>query len=962
MAWYCFWIPRKQAVWNLALASERKNLYEKGEAEFVTALDSDFSFEGEGYDPSSVRYRGDFYVDFDASDVEETIGKVNEFLDLLGEKGVSLNQLRIYASGKKGFHIEVPKEIFIEKAVATGYLYLPAIYREMAQAMYCDTLDLAVYTAKKGRMWRVTNFKRPDGGTYKVHISSSEMRAMTAATYKTLVASPRPILAVEPPTFAPNLGLVWAKAKDTVTERVKLNSKTRNNPKLIQQFAGKAPPTLVEMMNGEGLKEGSGFQAIATQLAIAANAIGINRDDFLSQCNGLCEKHKGDGVRYSTKGKRRAELGRMWDYMHDNPTYVFSAGAIKNLITTSAPDLAVAGEPGEQGSDFAITLGMRVDRMGVHKRNSDGGTSRICRVGFDNPLAIMRLKRESDSESDDGTDFFGYVLSVFLDGHYVGRRTLSGQMLSCAAGFRGFVRTFKGVGCQISDSQVEAISELLSLKAESHEDGGPMYVIHREGLSFAKLPDGRTDVIWLERGLRISKLGQNYMFRTEMHDSDNLIFGTDLMKAPRLPLLSVSNTEGIQYLDDDEVEELKEQLHDLFKINSKENVAKALGWVISCFLCPALRAEHDNQFPLLHIYGSAGTGKSSTMRLLSSFHWYKGKKAPVLAGSSTIHVLNQHASGTCSLPFILDEYKVQDMSRQIENHLETMLKGSFDSGEHGRGRITRSGGVSQVVTDKGGYVAPICYISEQCDSVEAKLHRSVVCALTPQDAENGAPHFKALKKADKHFASVGRLIVETLIFSDDLSSSVIEAKVNEFEDQLEDIIKAQDANRSRYGIAVSVLGLWVLKEILSLAYGDHFNEEISGLMNTLLAPPEERKTKLVYSVKPETVQVLETMSMLSHLVEAPNTQRLIYGSDYLVTPDYIEIRISSAYMKYQITQRITNARPLFVSGSAFASALNQYRGATKSPSSPLGGNGVYRIDTRTLYDEDGVEPFRETSQ
>ena len=950
MTWYCYWSPYKKAPWNLTLSSERDNIVAAGKAEFITALDLDCDVSDTDNDAANVRYRGDFYLDFDSDRLDETISKVNEFLDhLISKLQMNLDQVRFFASGQKGFHIEIPQACFLPKPSPTGYARLPYIYREMAYDMYTDTLDLNVYTAKKGRMWRVCNFKR-ETGTYKVQITAEEARKMTVERYKELVSSPRPCFPTAAPTLCPKLATLFATSRDKVDNKARTKKKGMN---LLACFDGKVPPSLDALMQGENIVEKTGFQKIAMQLAISAHGFKIGREDFIARCKGLCEKHVGDGDRYRSVFQREHELGRMWDYMHDNPQYEFSTQAVSNLISVEAPDLKFPGISVETPA-LAAKLRLRVDRSGIWKE-LDNGSENLCPMGFDDPL----LLQDTRDKEDDKEKIYGYDVAVYLDNNYYGRRSLPAGVLTSASTFKQFVSSIRIAGCQVTDQQVEGIKEILRRMAE--QKGEEMFVIHREGLSMPVLPDGRQDIVWLENNRVVSRLGQHYVFRSEVHNSDDLPFATDLMQAPRIPLPSVAAQEGVEYLSNNDVVTLRKQVSHLLQVNSDETIAKALGWSIACFICPALRLLHDNQFPLLHLYGSAGTGKSSTARLLTSFHWHKTRKPLLLASTSTPHIFNQHAAGSSSLPLVIDEYKKSDMNRQTENYLETLLKGSFDAGGHGRGRISRSSGASQVVSDMGVYVAPCCFISEQCDNVEAKLHRSIVVPLTSHDSQKGTPHFKAIGNT-RYFSSIGRLIVETLIFSDDVSPRVIDDKVREYEEALEVIIPRHDANRQRYGIAVAATGLWLFKEVLSMVWGSTFNDRMDELQNTLLNPPEVKRKQLVYSAKSETVQVLEIMSTLSNLAEAPDTQRLIYGSDYVIGPDYMDIKMMSAFMKYQVNAKATGSRPLFSSAIAFASALNNYPGASQTTESPLSTHGVYRFNTEHLYGVEGVAPFKESSQ
>ena len=201
MAWYCFWVPKKEGeTWRLVLSSERPKLA-PDKAEFITALDVDYDFSDENYPQEKIKYQGDFYLDFVSEDINETIGKVKEFLThLRDEKEVDLDQLRYYASGKKGFHIEIPVACFNAKPSPSGYAFLPAIYKEMALSMYHDTMDMVVYSAKKGRLWRVPNHLRFGGKTYKVQLTAQEVLDMTADFYAKVVMVPRPALPEAAPT------------------------------------------------------------------------------------------------------------------------------------------------------------------------------------------------------------------------------------------------------------------------------------------------------------------------------------------------------------------------------------------------------------------------------------------------------------------------------------------------------------------------------------------------------------------------------------------------------------------------------------------------------------------------------------------------------------------------------------------------------------------------------------------
>jgi hypothetical protein len=97
-----------------------------------------------------LTYSGPLNFDFDGKDLEIVIGKCNVLLSKLSELGLNLASIRIYATGGKGFHIEVPEKCFMEKIPKHGTQNLPTIYREIALELFVDTLDLRVYSQLAG--------------------------------------------------------------------------------------------------------------------------------------------------------------------------------------------------------------------------------------------------------------------------------------------------------------------------------------------------------------------------------------------------------------------------------------------------------------------------------------------------------------------------------------------------------------------------------------------------------------------------------------------------------------------------------------------------------------------------------------------------------------------------------------------------------------------------------------------
>jgi hypothetical protein len=303
-------------TWALILADQEEHLVKDKKPAFTTILaaDCDFVDKMDAEDFAKVHYRGPLYVDFDASSIDEATEQFQKFLTKLrDDHGFDLTQASLYASGGKGYHCIIPSQCFVPKVSPRGYMQLPAIYKEMAMELYVDCLDLRVYTARRGRMFRTANVERPDKpGVHKVQLTVDEVFGMTEERYREVVKVPRHLPPSTPPQLNAGLALLFSQAFDKVDKNVKNRKSAKADEALLKRFGGDVPETLKFLMDGKKLAEGIGFQKIATQLAITAHALGKNEDQFLTLCTGLCNDHVSDGSRYNTPDKRRRELSRMF--------------------------------------------------------------------------------------------------------------------------------------------------------------------------------------------------------------------------------------------------------------------------------------------------------------------------------------------------------------------------------------------------------------------------------------------------------------------------------------------------------------------------------------------------------------------------------------------------------------------------------------------------------------------------
>jgi hypothetical protein len=616
MSWYCYFQISGEDAWIPALATARPQVLAERKPRYMTVLDlnTNITHETEREVLDKVTYRGDLYIDIDVSKeaggIDTAIIQINTLIDKFEAIGVKPETLRIFASGSKGFHLEIPRATFLDKEPRAGVPHLPIIYKEMVHvpALYVDGIDPRVYSAGRGRMWRSTNVQR-ENGKYKVQISLDECRGLTPEIYAEYVSAPRPILTVAAPEYCANLAVGYATAHDAVVQRRNRVIKSKIDPLQLARWAKKPPSELQYLMSGRGIKEGAGFHPIAIQIALSATSFGWSVDEMIERCEGLIENHQGDGNRYDSPRKRQRELSRMWHYYQSGSGtyYDFALAPIRSLLDVQAEaqeamNEEYAGSP-EEGEveddedlhDPMLTAGVKLRRGGMFK-TGEKGESRASAVGFDNVVQLFDVDKEETT---------GYQADMYLDGRKVGNKLLSLNLFTSRQTMQGFALANGGASVHLSDAQVSGLAEIFRKKAMKSDS--KVYIVNREGLDYLRQPNGNIHAVYVSHEEHFLNCGDDepvkYALRSVGRESQPI--RSDLLHAPEL-----SGTD-----------EERAYLTNLFTINKPENLGKLLGWFSAAFVSQAIRMRFK-KFPSLHVYGTAGAGKTATISLQANQHYF----------------------------------------------------------------------------------------------------------------------------------------------------------------------------------------------------------------------------------------------------------------------------------------------------------------------------------------------------
>jgi len=140
----------------------------------------------EGYDGPTWDTSLPFDFD-DRNDPANALVWVRQFLQRLALQDVPLDALRLYFSGAKGFHVELPHTLFggFEPSAELHAYERAAAVELMAGIPF----DRSIYD--KLRLWRLPNTLNAKGNHYKVRLSLAEVLSLDMAGILELAESPR---------------------------------------------------------------------------------------------------------------------------------------------------------------------------------------------------------------------------------------------------------------------------------------------------------------------------------------------------------------------------------------------------------------------------------------------------------------------------------------------------------------------------------------------------------------------------------------------------------------------------------------------------------------------------------------------------------------------------------------------------------------------------------------------------
>lgn len=904
--------PDKKEKWHLVDESQMDKQPELPAYISVLAVDKDVDavIEAEGIALDEVRYRGPMYFDLDNADnIDAVLDSTRELLSKLKNiYEIPEEYIHCWLSGGKGVHITVPSEVFgVSKAVK----HLPHIYKLLAEKVKVQDLDMSVYSASKGRLWRCEHVPRPGSGTYKVAVTVDELETMDAERYSEAVAHDRAPL----PTPAPDGKTVFMKAQSAFKQArqdaaryVSALKKAKVIPKDKVRALEEVPGCIEKLIKVGDCAESTWNQAsmqvaawIATRYTqeeeeqYRAEVFEPFIENVQSSSRNEAERRKSLTAQISRAfhGRTRFLVGPLiaaiGESCHACP---LCRGDIEFDAEGNAPDTEDRFDPlqgvKETSSGYQLIVNDKPRQVTTFTFKLDYELREL--VTQDNGSELT----ESDRTAMVGT-VYDRLGEVYYNVTIPEVAWTSRVAMNAAMSGKGSSRV---VG---NDTELTIVGlSVLAWQAEDQRNNGGGQVVTNTrvaGIHMDKV-DGVVIPTYIEgSSSAYATTGENSKLqpsRFKFHGRENL--------CPKL-------METSYPYENDTV--LVDTLNAMFKINRPEHVARMVGWMAATFLKEHIRAVVP-QFPLLGVWGNAGAGKTMSVMALINLTGidYQSNGAALNAETTTAYPLFEYLSSSNTVPRLIEEVNESVMGRQLHQKLLGLFKAAWGDSGSSRGRMHNG----SVEVDDRRVSAPIVYVAEQRSSRPALRNRTVEIMLTSRDreVEGRSTHFKYLwaHRTDLHRAAKAMLHRSLTLSINDVSEMLA---ANEHL-----VAESMDA-RPRFSMMVVLMGLDFLDRSLLECKVD-VSAGIKELKDYLVAHLNKNQVAMDKESRiTEVDQVLKVMDQMA--ADSKDTAGLIVREHYYRIGTKLFINMPMAHAKYRRWMRNMGDRPTINSPDQMISLL-----------------------------------------
>ena len=996
MSFFWYSLTGEAEAWKSAPSEQRANVISTIKPAFVTVLDAAQipQTEWERNDYLKLKYTGPFYADWDAEDIEDSIRGFKLFLVKLQEDyKFDLQSALLFATGGRGFHLEIPAKAFIAKPPPGGVQQLPLVYREMALDLATDALDLQVYSSRRGRMWRVPNIERSNG-KYKVPISVDEALNMTPELYEALTAAPRfyagdpaassmpwlfsqdgTVVAPAQPEVTLDLQSLFAEKREQVDTTIKKQAKVKDERQQLAKFGGQAPASLQALMNGEHLRSDIGFNTIALQLAIAGAALGLDEKTFMGLCEGFVKNHSGDGSRYNSPRRRHDALRDRFGYVSESPVYVFTMAGLRSICEPGFTPADLFG--GAAASEFdwanvddknpyaslseedraAIEMadrndlqGMRMIATGIYARR-ETGPERISTMSFVDPEVLI------DIESGKVLGYMAIIKTALPDGTLAhrGRHSLPASIFNSRASLDGFCQ---GYSSYYRGTDVGATVVRTLINNDALRNNKMQYVLTREGLEVIEEP---TLVGPGDKPLLLWSSAESVLTADDLVDGETS--GKMFTFRPRLQTNSTLRINAHTYPVPVADEQFAAWFKSVLSCNQPAVVAAMFGWFVSCFHRQLHHRVHG-EFPLLMGYGAAGSGKSTTPHLFIRLFTSNPPGSWEHAGlGMTRFAWQALMARSSSMPAVLDEFKRQSFHEKDYMQILEELRLAYNQSMMARGGV--SDGSAKADYREIHHFArstPLMLLSETMIDETATRDRIVPIAMAKECQNREAWAAATTSQGLENMTRLGCLIIRRSL---QIDIDQFKERFHEVEAEVRRKCYPSFDGRPINNYAVVLMGLDFLAESLREGIGMDVDTLIYPMRDAVLK--EGMRQASVTPITANSIKVMADIAYITRTEDAGSRWSLRDGTHYLVNDEegWIDMDMGATYRIYQDYAKNRGMDLHYASAEAFCAGLATAPSIimdTECAGSPLrrfAATTIFRFNKFAL-EQKGVEPFHTT--
>jgi len=217
------------------------------------------------------------------------------------------------------------------------------------------------------------------------------------------------------------------------------------------------------------------------------------------------------------------------------------------------------------------------------------------------------------------------------------------------------------------------------------------------------------ELVWVSKDINFAK--------------DGFLDPPEVLYCPYPGEMAIENSISFKETNDASFQQQCTLAKELVLVNEPNAILPIIGWFFAVpFKSHFLNHPNYHHFPHLNVWGTRGSGKTETVKLLWRMLGYTGQEIP--SASQTRFALLRMFTSTNSYPICLDEYKPYDMKSGSPEAVGHFMRLAYDGKVDARGRPDQS-----LVSYR--LIAPACLIGESPLEETAILERIIPSVLSP---------------------------------------------------------------------------------------------------------------------------------------------------------------------------------------------------------------------------------------